>query len=330
MEDETVDLVVTSPPYPMIAMWDDAFAHLDERIACVIEDAPEEAWELMHEALDAVWEESFRVLKDGGFLCINVGDATRTLTNGFRCYDNHSRVTASCSEIGFVTLPSIIWRKPSNSPNKFMGSGTLPCGAYVTQEHEHILIFRKGGKREFRTTEDKERRAKSAFFWEERNAWFSDLWQVYGARQETAGEASRTRNASFPMEIPFRLINMFSVAGDTVLDPFLGFGTTTRAAMLAGRNSVGFEIDKGLARTVLSNVGNFSVKEMGRMAEERLERHKVFVVEREKKGKPCNHFNEGLRCPVVTRQERTMEILRPVSVSTDNVNLTTKLSYASM
>ena len=77
-------------------------------------------------------------------------------------------------ELGFTALPCILWRKQTNAPNKLMGSGMLPAGAYVTLEYEYVLILRKGPKREFSRDEDKKRRLESVIFWEERNIWFSD------------------------------------------------------------------------------------------------------------------------------------------------------------
>ena len=118
---------------------------MNQEIAKCLPDAPMRAFELMHAELDKVWDECFRVLKSGGFLCINIGEATRTVGNEFRLYNNSSRIVSHCTGLGMVNLPNILWRKQTNAPNKFMGSGMLPCGAYVTLEHEWILIFRKGG-----------------------------------------------------------------------------------------------------------------------------------------------------------------------------------------
>ena len=171
------------------------------------------AFELTHRELDKVWLECFRVLKEGGFLCINIGDATRNIKGEFELYNNHSRIITYCTNIGFTNLPNIIWRKPTNSPNKFMGSGMLPCGAYVTLEHEWILIFRKGSKRLYKGDTEKEQRRQSSFFWEERNHWFSDLWEIKGTKQAITNTKSRERNASYPFTVPYRLINMYSQRG---------------------------------------------------------------------------------------------------------------------
>ncbi len=244
----TVDLVVTSPPYPMIEMWDSMFACQNVEIGKALEKGDgSAAFEMMHVELDVVWQEVWRILKQGGIACINVGDATRTINSRFRLYPNHSRILNQFLKLGFQTLPTILWRKQTNAPNKFMGSGMLPPSAYVTLEHEYILILRKGPKREFKLEAEKQNRRESAFFWEERNAWFSDVWMdVKGTSQHLGNRATRLRSAAFPFDVPYRLINMFSVKGDVVVDPFLGIGTTMWAAMTAGRNCIGYEIEGGL------------------------------------------------------------------------------------
>src|SRR6266508_5118275 len=128
----SVHLVATSPPYPMIEMWDELF----RRLGC-------RGYDDMHEALAAVWAECHRVLVDGGICCINIGDALRKRNGDFRLYPNHARVLEDCERIGFKALPFILWKKPTNKPNAFLGSGFLPPNAYVTQDCEFILIFRK-------------------------------------------------------------------------------------------------------------------------------------------------------------------------------------------
>jgi DNA modification methylase len=138
----TVDLVVTSPPYPMIEMWDSMFTGQNVEIGNALEkgDGPA-AFEMMHMELEAVWQEVWRILKQGGIACINVGDAARTINSRFMLYPNHSRILNQFLKLGFQALPAILWRKQTNAPNKFMGSGMLPPSAYVTLEHEYILIM---------------------------------------------------------------------------------------------------------------------------------------------------------------------------------------------
>ncbi|MHC1591482.1 MAG: DNA-methyltransferase, partial [Candidatus Helarchaeales archaeon] len=184
IEDDSIDLVVTSPPYPMIEMWDELFTRLNPEIKIALENCSgQKAHHLMIEELNKTWKEIIRVLKEGGIACINIGDATRKLGNDFRLYSNHAKIIEYFEQAGMVVYPEIIWRKQSNKPTKFMGSGMLPTSAYVTQEHEYILIFRKGKARKF--TAMNEKRYESAYFWEERNKWFSDIWfDLKGAEQE--------------------------------------------------------------------------------------------------------------------------------------------------
>lgn len=314
---EEIDLVVTSPPYPMIAMWDEMFADQDDRIGRAIEAGDgRRAFALMHGILDRVWRECFRVLKPGGFLCVNVGDAVRSVAGEFSLYTNHARVTTACEEIGFSSLPAIHWFKPTNAPNKFMGSGMLPAGAYVTLEHEYVLIFRKGGKRVF-TGADRARRRRSAFFWEERNRWFSDTWDFKGVLQAQSGD-HRARSAAFPLELAFRVVNMYSLVGDTVLDPFCGTGTTTRAAIAGARSSIGYEIDRSLldhAREVLAR----SASDLNERQRRRLQEHEEFLAARLNGAgdRGARYTNRLLDTPVVTSQERDMAIPLVAEMTTD-------------
>lgn len=309
LADESVDLVVTSPPYPMIEMWDDIFALQDPAIRDSLNDNPYRAFELMHRQLDAVWSECYRLIRPGGFLCINIGDATRTIGGNFSLYENHVRIASKCSALGFTSLPCILWRKQTNAPNKFMGSGMLPCGAYVTLEHEWILIYRKGDKRSFASANEKELRMLSSYFWEERNVWFSDVWDVKGVKQGMRAEHSRSRSAAFPFEVPYRLINMFSQKSDVVLDPFVGTGTTMVAALVAGRNSVGVEIDPHLEDFVMHSVAGLDINEANAVLKHRVERHADFVVHRESVlGKEVKYYNDKLRQKVMTRQEVGIEL----------------------
>jgi DNA modification methylase len=255
LADSSVHLMVTSPPYPMIKMWDPLFAKIDPETAELWQeltvDCRDETvtkiYTCMHENLAKVWREAYRALIDGGIACINIGDATRTVNGSFRIFANHSKIIEHCEQIGFTTLPYVLWKKPTTKPQykgkgAFLGSGFLPPNAYVTLDCEFILIFRKGKLRKF--TPHDPRRYDSTFTKKERDEWFSQIWALKGTRQ-TESQIER-RTAAFPQELANRLIRMFSVKGDAVLDPFLGSGTTTVAAMLAERNSVGYELDESL------------------------------------------------------------------------------------
>jgi DNA modification methylase len=306
LPDGSVDLVVTSPPYPMVELWDDLFTDLAPAAGDALEAGDgEAAFEAMHAVLDAVWAEVERVLRPGGVACVNVGDATRTLDR-FRVYPNHGRVVEAFEALGFDPLPDILWRKPANSAAKFMGSGMVPPNAYVTLEHEHILVFRKGERRSFPAGDD--RRYESAYFWEERNRWFSDVWtDVRGRLQALPDDDRRDRAAAFPFAVPYRLVNMFSVYGDRVLDPFLGTGTTTLAAMVAGRNSVGYELDGDFIGAFHGRVGE--VPEMSEtVVDRRLADHREFVAERREAGESLDYRAEHYDFPVRTKQERAIRL----------------------
>jgi DNA modification methylase len=316
LPNESIDLVVTSPPYPMIKMWDAVFARLNPAIRKALTDQRRmAAFEMMHKQLDRVWDEIFRLLKFGGFACINIGDATRTIGNDFRLYPNHSRILAKMLDIGFSALPEILWRKQTNAPNKFMGSGMLPAGAYVTLEHEHILILRKGPKRVFNSSADKQVRRESAIFWEERNTWFSDVWfDLKGTTQKMKYEDVRKRSAAYPFEIPYRLINMFSVKGDTVVDPFLGTGTTMIAAVAAGRNCLGFEIEPDFRKSILSGMAA-ATKLSYEKIKNRLEDHMTFVKQRLESADGFKYTNKHYGFPVVTNQETELLFELPESIT---------------
>jgi DNA modification methylase len=300
----SVHLVLTSPPYPMIGMWDETFAALSPAAAGALARSDgRAAFAAMHRALEPVWREVCRVLAPGGIACINIGDAARTVSGEFMLYPNHALILACLMELGMTPLPAILWRKPTNAPNKFMGSGMYPAGAYVTLEHEYILVLRKGARREFLTPAEKKRRRESAIFWEERNDWYSDVWTgLKGARQGLLGKSARSRSGAFPLELAYRLINMFSVKQDVVLDPFLGTGTTARAAAAAGRNSIGCEIDPGLCGAVAAEAHGW-VRADRRLAGERIDRHLRFVHQCQATGRKLAHTNRFYGFPVVTRQE---------------------------
>ncbi|MFI3259064.1 MAG: site-specific DNA-methyltransferase [Rikenellaceae bacterium] len=320
IDDNSIELVVTSPPYPMVEMWDEILGSQNKEIeAALSTNEANKAFELMHQELDKIWREVARVVIPNGIVCINIGDATRTIDGNFALYSNHSRIINFFVNQGFVNLPNILWRKQTNAPNKFMGSGMLPAGAYVTLEHEWILVFRKGGKREFRRGEERERRRESAFFWEERNVWFSDLWDnIKGTKQSvTTSPESRERSAAYPFEIPYRLINMYSLQGDRVLDPFLGTGTTSLAAMASCRNSIGYEVDGAFAQIARDNIAAASVHKMSDVMLDRIGRHKEFVDERSK-DRVFKHYNEVLELPVMTSQERLISPLYPISIDSSN------------
>ena len=262
LADCSAHLMVTSPPYPMIRMWDDQFSKANLRISQLWqkldansrEETVTAIYDAMHGELAKVWKETYRVLVDGGIACINIGDATRTVGGKFRLFPNHARTIELCDLAGFTTLPYILWKKPTTKPTykgrgAFLGSGFMPPNAYVTLDCEYILLFRKGNLRKFPRNDPL--RLESKFTKPQRDEWFTQIWTLKGTRQ-TYNELQR-RTGAFPDEIADRLIRMFSVKGDTILDPFLGTGTTTKAAMRNERNSVGYEIDSSLLSLIKAN-----------------------------------------------------------------------------
>jgi DNA modification methylase len=234
LSDASVHLVVTSPPYPKIPQWDALFAALDAR------DYPS-----MLGVLEGAWRECFRTLVPGGLLAVVIGDALRSDDGGFRLWPNHAETQVAAARVGFQPLPYLLWKKPTNKPNAFLGSGFLPPNAYVTLDCEFVLLFRKGRLRRFPAHDPQ--RAASRISRAERDRWFSQVWDdVRGAPQRRHGG----RTGAFPPEIPNRLIRMFSVEGDTVLDPFAGTGTTLWAAIDSGRHAVGVEWDPAVFRAL--------------------------------------------------------------------------------
>ncbi len=230
----SVHLVVTSPPYPMIPQWDPLFAEVGAH-----------DFEGMHAVLDAAWAAAARALVEGGLLAVNIGDALRRVDGEFRLWPNHARVLEGAGRQGLRPLPYLLWKKPTNRPNAFLGSGFLPPNAYVTLDCEYILLFRKGTLRRYPPHDPT--RSASRFTKAERDRWFSQVWEgIRGTRQGSG--AGRT--AAFPPEIPERLVRMFSCRGETVLDPFAGTGTTLWAAARWGRTAVGVERDPVLARAL--------------------------------------------------------------------------------
>ena len=231
---ESIELIVTSPPYPMIPQWDPLF----ERLGALDYGA-------MHQVLSSAWQAAHRVLVDGGILAVVVGDALRSSNGDFRLWPNHATITEECVKRGFEPLPYVLWQKPTNKPNAFLGSGFLPPNAYVTLDCEFVLLFRKGGLRRF-PPKDSRRRA-SEFTRGQRDRWFSQIWN--GIRGASQGPPDQ-RTGAFPPQIPDRLVRMFSCLGETVLDPFAGTGTTLWSANRWGRAAVGVEIDPDLAEAL--------------------------------------------------------------------------------
>lgn len=270
VQNKSAHLMITSPPYPMIKMWDGQFKRSDPRIHQLWSEMETETderekeglakriYNLMHENLALVWEAVYKKLVDGGIACINIGDATRTINGLFRLFPNHSKIIEACEKIGFISLPFIVWRKPTTKPKykgkgAFLGSGMLPPNAYIGLDAEFILIFRKGELRKFEPHH--KLRYASKYSKQERNEWFTQVWEGIAGTRQTITSVER-RAAAFPEEIPRRLIKMFSIFEDIIIDPFIGTGTTTRVAIELGRSSIGYEIDTAFCEAIKAKTGD--------------------------------------------------------------------------
>lgn len=303
IKDKSINLIITSPPYPMISMWDEIFNELNNNITKkLINDEPEIAFDLMHKEIEKIYDAFLPKLNDEAIVCINIGDATRKSKGFFAIYPNSARTINYFLSKGFHQLPSIIWNKPTNSPNKFLGSGTLPCGAYNTLEHEHILIFRKR-KRSFNTIEEKNNRNHSAFFWTERNLWCNNLWSVLGTRQKN-NNTSRERNGAFPLEIPYRLISLWTVKNDTIIDIFGGTGTSSLAAIGLERNSIIFELKKEFKKDIEKRIFS-SIDLINKKNKNRIIEYKNYLKDKNKNPK---YINDILGIPVISKQEEKISI----------------------
>ncbi len=229
----SVHLVVTSPPYWTLKKYENRSGQLGE-IA---------EYESFLDELDKVWRHCARVLVEGGRICCVVGDVCipRKRDGRHRIMPLHADIQVRARSLGLDCLTPILWHKISNGATEAKGNGAgfygkpYQPGAVVKNDVEYILFMRKGG--EYRTTSMMQK-ALSMLTKEEMQAWFSPFWS------DLNGASTRTGHpAPYPVELAERLIRMFSFAGDIVLDPFLGIGSTTVAAIRAGRNSVGNEIE---------------------------------------------------------------------------------------
>ncbi len=228
--DESVHLVVTSPPYWTLKQYPDREGQLG-----LVRD-----YEELLENLNQVWKHAFRVLVRGGRMVVVVGDVCLPRRHFGRhvVYPHHASIQEHCRKIGFDNLAPIIWHKIANAQfeskrcTNFLGKPYEP-NAIIKNNIEYILFQRKpGGYRQPTSAA----RLMSVIPENCQRLWFQQIWEMNGA-------STRQHPASYPMSLAERLIRMFSFVGDTVLDPFMGKGTTNFAAGLWGRNSIGFEIE---------------------------------------------------------------------------------------
>jgi site-specific DNA-methyltransferase (adenine-specific) len=232
--DKSVHLVVTSPPY-----W--TLKEYAKDNAGQLGDVAE--YERFLRELDKVWSECARVLVGGGRICCIVGDVCIPRKREGRHYivPLHSDIQVRARKLGLDCLTPILWHKIANGVTEAEGNGAgfygkpYQPGAVIKNDTEYILFLRKGG--EYRSV-DPLRRALSMLTKDEMQRWMRSFWL------DIRGASTRDGHpAPYPQELAERLIKLFSFAGDTVLDPFLGTGSTTQAAIATGRNSIGVEIE---------------------------------------------------------------------------------------
>ena len=231
IETESVHLICTSPPYGSLKEYPDHPGQLG--------NLP--VYDEFLDELDHVWRECLRILVPGGRVACVVGDVCISRRRGGRHYvlPLSGDIQVRARQLGFDNLTPIRWLKVANvaleasRSSRYLGKPNLPNGI-VKNDLEHILFFRKpGGYR--KPTEEMERRSRIET--EDYMRYFAPVWS------DIRGQLRKGHPAPYPIEIPRRLVRMFSFAGDTVVDPFCGTGTTALAAMELGRNSISYEID---------------------------------------------------------------------------------------
>ncbi len=250
LHDNSVHLIVTSPPY-----WQLKDYGSPDQIGF------HDSYESYINNLNVVWSECLRVLHNGCRLCVNIGDqfARAVYYGRYKVIPIREEIIKFCETIGFDYMGAVIWQKVTTSNTTggatIMGSFPYPRNGIVKLDYEFILLFKKQGTAPKVSTEAKQR---SKMTTEEWNTFFAGHWNFSGERQDG-------HIAMFPEELPRRLIKMFSFVGETVLDPFLGSGTTMLAAKNLERNAVGYEINDEFAEIIQRKVVGIGNNETGSM-----------------------------------------------------------------
>lgn len=239
INDKSVQLIITSPPY-----WQLKDYGTEDQIGF------NDSYEEYINNLNLVWQECYRVLSDGCRMCINIGDQfARSVYYGrYKVIPIRTEIIRFCESLGMDYMGAIIWQKATtmntSGGGAIMGSFPYPRNGILKMDYEFILLFKKLGNAPKPTEEQKR---LSVISKEEWGQYFSSHWNFNGVKQYE-------HIAMFPEELPKRLIKMFSFAGETVLDPFAGSGTTSLAAKHLGRNSIGYEINKSFAPVIKSKL----------------------------------------------------------------------------
>jgi DNA modification methylase len=244
LPDDSVQLVLTSPPYWTLKEYRETTGQMGHI----------SSYDEFVEQLDRVWQKCYCALVPGGRLICVVGDVclSRRKNEGrHTVVPLHASIQESCRKIGFDNLAPIIWHKIANAAHEVENGGSGFLGkpyepnAVVKNDIEFILMERKSGG--YRAPEPATR-ILSLIGAEDHKLWFQQIWTG------VTGASTRSHPAPYPLALADRLVRMFSFVGDTVLDPFLGTGTTVVAAALAGRNSIGIEIDPQYLKGAVSRI----------------------------------------------------------------------------
>ena len=230
--DSSVHLIVTSPPYWTLKQYAPNECQLAEI----------KSYTDFLDELDKVWRECARVLAPGGRICCVVGDVCIPRREGrHHVMPLHADIMVRARKIGLDSLTPILWFKIANGVTEAKGNGAgfygkpYQPGAIIKNDAEYILFLRKGG--EYRSPSAIQK-ALSMLTRQEMKSWLRSAWF------DIKGESTRRGHpAPYPVTLAERMIKLFSFAGDTVLDPFDGTGTTNLAAIATGRNSIGNEIE---------------------------------------------------------------------------------------
>jgi DNA modification methylase len=240
VEDNSVQLIVTSPPYSKIKDYG-----VKEQIGFG------DTFEEYFNRLKVVWGECHRVLESKCRLVINVGDQylRKTDFGRYRILSIASKIIEDCISLGFDFLGDINWQKISTTNTtggcSLMGSIYYPRNGLITYDYEHILIFKKVEGRDKKI--DLKRKELSKISLSEWKRWFIGHWNFSGVLQ-------KEHIAMFPEELPYRLIRMFSFIGDTILDPFLGSGTSLKVVKALFRKGIGYEINQEFKKTITNKI----------------------------------------------------------------------------
>ena len=229
LPDNSVHLMVTSPPYNVGKEYDEDFT-LEEYLSF----------------LKTVWKEVYRVLVPGGRACINIANLGRK-----PYIPLHAFIAKDMFELGFLMRGEIIWNKASSaSPSTAWGSWLSPANPTLRDVHEYILVFSKG-----MFSRKNRNKRKSTISRDEFLEFTKSVWTFPAVSAKEVGHP-----APFPVELPYRLIQLYTYQGEVVLDPFMGSGQTAIAAIKTGRHYVGYDIEVEYVKLTEKRIKEFLIE----------------------------------------------------------------------